>query len=117
MYNNYLFTEFLYSLTIDTGLKIKDKMIIKDVYGNPHDFTKQQMDVMIGIGWACFLGSWIVNIAYYKFHPSAVEMFSFSDKKILWVFGRDVFSWEESNKKTPADVEGENKYWRKQFYT
>ena len=102
-----MFTEFLYSLTIDTGLKIKDKMIIKDVYGNPHDFTKQQMDVMIGIGWACFLGSWIVNIAYYKFHPSSVEMFEFSDKKMLFLFGRDVFSKERNIMETSDEIEGE----------
>ena len=107
----------LYSLTIDTQLRTREGMSIKDVHGNPHKFTKNHLDVMIGVGWACFIVSWMVNIAYYKFHPSAVEMFEFSDKKILWVFGRDVFSWEESNKKTPADVEGENTYWRKQFYT
>ena len=82
-------------------------MIIKDVYGNPHDFTKQQMDVMIGIGWACFLGSWIVNIAYYKFHPSSVEMFEFSDKKMLFVFGRDVFFKGKNIIETPDEIEGE----------
>ena len=97
-------------MTIDIQLNIIGGIIIKDVYGNPHDLSKHHLDVMIGVGWACFILSWMVNIAYYNFHPSAVEMFSFSDKKILWVFGRDVFSWEESNKKTPADVEGENKY-------
>ena len=81
-------------------------MSIKDVYGNPHDFTKHHIDVMIAVGWACFLGSWIVNIAYYKFHPSRVELFSFSDKKILYVFGRDVFSWGRNINQTSADIEG-----------
>ena len=34
---------------------------------------------------------WILDsLAYYKFHPSSVEMFEFSDKKMLFVFGRDV---------------------------
>ena len=72
-------------------------MSIKDVHGNPHKFTKNHLDVMIGVGWACFIVSWMV--AYYKFHPSAVEMFSFSDKKTLYVFGRDV--WGEINKINP----------------
>ena len=101
-----MFTEFLSSLTIDAGLNIKDKTIIKDVYGYPYNFTKHQMDVMIGIGWACFLGSWIVNIAYYKFHPSSVEMFEFSDKKMLFVFGRDVFFKRGNNKETLDELEG-----------
>ena len=82
-------------------------MTIKDIYGNEHELTPHHVHVMLGVGWACFLGSWLVNIAYYKFHPSAVEVFSLSDKKKLFIFGRDVFS---TGKKVPslhAEVEGE----------
>ena len=68
-------------------------MTIKDIYGNDHNLTPLNIQVMLGVGWACFLGSWLINIAYYKFHPSAVEMDPRSDdKKTLFVFGRDVFS-------------------------
>ena len=101
---------YLCSLSIDTGLNIKEEMSIKDIYGSPHDFTKHHLDVMIGVGWACFLGSWIVNILYYKFHPSAVEMSSlssFSDKKLLYVFGSNVFSRRSSAALSPAEIEGE----------
>ena len=45
----------------------------KDIYGNDHYLTPHHVRVMLGVGWACFLGSWLINIAYYKFHPSAVE--------------------------------------------
>ena len=73
---------------------------IKDIYGNDHDhdLTPHHVRVMLGVGWACFLGSWLINIAYYKFHPSAVEMFSLSDKRNL----RNVFS---SGKKEKAGGE------------
>ena len=68
-------------------------MTIKDIYGNDHYLAKHHVRVMLGVGWACFLGSWLINIAYYKFHPSAVEMDPRSDdKKTIFVFGRDVFS-------------------------
>merc|ERR1711874_676970 len=61
---------------------------------------------MLGVGWACFLGSWLINIAYYKFHPSAVEMSPLSnDKKTLFVFGRDVFSSENHQPSLDAEVE------------
>ena len=94
-------------MSINTGLNIKEGMKITDIYGNAHDLTPHHVHVMLGVGWACFLGSWLINIAYYKFHPTAVEVFSLSDKKKLYVFGTDVFS---SGKKEPslhAEVEGE----------
>ena len=81
-------------------------MSIKDVHGNLHDFTKYHLDVMIGVGWACFIVCWMVNIA-----TSAEEMFSFSDKKILWVFGKNVFDCERNITQSPAGIEGEIKYF------
>ena len=94
----------LSSLSIHTGLNIREGMTIKDIHGNDHDLTQHQVRVMLAVGWACFLGSWLVNIAYYKFHPSAVEVFDLSDKKKLYVFGRDVFS---SESREDVDIEGE----------
>ena len=80
---------------------------MKDTYGNAHDLSPHHIIVMLAVGWSCFLGSWLVNIAYYKFHPSAVEMDPRSDeKKTLFVFGRDVFSSE--NKKPSLDAEGDS---------
>ena len=81
-------------------------MTIKDIYGDDHDLSPHHVYVMLAVGWACFLGSWLINIAYYKFHPSAVDVFSLSDKRKLYVFGRDVFS----GKKDPSlhgEAEGE----------
>ena len=80
-------------------------MTIKDIYGNAHDLTPLNVHVMLGVGWACFLGSWLINIAYYKFHPSAVEVFDLSEKKKLFVFGKDVFSG--TNKSLHGDMEGD----------
>ena len=81
-------------------------MTIKDIHGNDHDLTQHQVRVMLAVGWACFLGSWLVNIAYYKFHPSAVEVFSLSDKRKLYVFGTDVFSSGNKAQPSQGDVEG-----------
>ena len=73
-------------------------MTIKDLYGNEHDLSKLSVGVMIGAGWAFFIISWIINVGYYKFHPSSVEVFSLSDKKILYVFGVK-FPWSKETKK------------------
>ena len=100
---------FLFSLSIDTELNIREEMIIKDIYGNDHELTQHHVRVMVGVGWACFLGSWIINIAYYKFHPSSVDLFSFSEKKKLYVFGKDVFSLSQKTKRSRSqeEVEGD----------
>ena len=82
-------------------------MTIKDIYGNEHDFRPHHVRVMLAVGWACFLGSWLINIAYYKFHPSAVDVFSLSDKRKLFVFGKDVFSSEKKVPSLHGEVEGD----------
>ena len=81
-----------FSLSVHTGLNIREGMTIKDIHGNAHDLTQHHVRFMLAVGWACFLGSWLINIAYYKFHPSAVDVFDLSEKKKLFVFGKDVLS-------------------------
>ena len=82
-------------------------MTITDISGNDHALTPHHVRVMLAVGWACFLGSWLVNIAYYKVHPSAVDVFSLSDKWKLYVFGKDVFSsGNDQEQPSRGDVEG-----------
>ena len=81
-------------------------MTIKDIYGNAHDLTPHHVRVMLGVGWACFLGSWLINIAYYMFHPSAVEFWPLSGKRKLYVFGRDFLSSGNKEQTSHGDVEG-----------
>ena len=84
-------------------------MTIKDIDGIDHDLTPHHVHVMLGVGWACFLGSWLINIAYYMFHPSAVEMDPRSDdKKKLFMFGEDVFSSEKKKPLMDSEVEGDS---------
>ena len=74
-------------------------MTITDISGNDHDLSPHHVRVMLAVGWACFLGSWLVNIAYYKFHPSAVEFELSASKWKLFMFAQDVFA---SGKKDPS---------------
>ena len=99
-----------FSLTVSTVLNVSEVTIIKDVYGNDHPLTRRNVNIMLGVGWACFVLSWLINIAYYKFHPSSVEVISLSDKKILHVLGRE-YSWIETNKQSL--VEGKKVFWGK----
>ena len=79
-------------MSVLTELNLREGMRIIDIYGNDHPLTPHQVRVMLAVGWACFLGSWLVNVAYYKFHPSSVDVFSLHDKKELYVLGENVFS-------------------------
>ena len=79
-----------------TELNLKEGMNIIDIYGNPHPLSQHHVRVMLGVGWACFLGSGIVNLAYYMFHPSKVDVLALEDKKVLYVLGCDIFSEKRS---------------------
>ena len=87
-----------------TDLNIKDGMILVDSHGNKSPLSPHTVHVMLGVGWACFLGSWLINIFYYISHPSSVDLdLRDPEKKKLYVFGRDVFAWKTQ---PPSDVEG-----------
>ena len=81
-------------------------MTITDISGNDHPLRRPHVIVMLAVGWACFLASWMVNLAYYKVHPSAVDVFSLSDKRKLYVFGTDVFSSGNKEPRCHGDIEG-----------
>ena len=108
-FKNTLSYHYLFSLSIHTILNIGEKIKMKDIYGNDHDLTSHHVRVMLAVGWACFLGSWLINIAYYKFHPSGVEVFSLSalsDKKKLYILGKDRLASPKRNNRRTSGVEG-----------
>ena len=65
-------------------------MKLIDVNGVPHDLTEAQVRIMIMIGWLTFLAAWVMNILFYKTHPSAVDFCPkrFKDKMFIYIFGR-----------------------------
>ena len=50
---------------------------------------------MILVGWAAFLGSWLMNILFYKVHPSAVDCSKkgVREKLFIHVQGKKRFIW------------------------
>ena len=92
-------------MSVLTELNLREGMKFIDTYGNDHPLTPHQVRVMLAVGWACFLGSWLVNVAYYKFHPSSVDVFSLHDKMELYVFGENVFT---KNERITEDVDVES---------
>ena len=79
-----------------TEVNIKEEMKLVDSYGNLYLLTPHQVRVMLGVGWACFFGDCLINILYYKFHPSSVDVDltdqeARSEKMTLYVFG---FQWK-----------------------
>ena len=101
-------------MTIHATQNIKEGMTITDVNGQKQDFPQNTVNVMIGVSWACFIGSWLINIAYYKFHPSSVDVFSldvFSKKRLSYIFNQNTFVKNKSkgNPGTDKQVEVELK--------
>ena len=73
-------------------VNVTDEMKLIDVNGNPHVMTPSQVSAMIIIGWTSFLFAWIMNIMFYKVHPSSVD-FSLSGlckKMFIYICGRKI---------------------------
>ena len=76
-------------LTITTEIFMTDDMILVDVNGYKHDMTKRQVRIMYTLGFSAFCLSWIMNLCYYKVHPSAVDFRpkAFNEKCFIYVLG------------------------------
>ena len=67
-------------------------MRLIDVNGNPHPMTKFQVRMMIMIGWLAFLLAGLMNILFYKVHPSFVDFDPkrLKEKCFIYLFGRKI---------------------------
>ena len=60
---------------------------------------------MMAVGWTAFLGSWLMNILFYKVHPSSVDFSKkgMREKLFIHVQGEKYNLWGYRNR----DSEGE----------
>ena len=67
-----------------------DDMKLIDVNGYEHVLTKRQVRIMYMLGFSAFILSSIMNLCYYKVHPSAVDFRpkAFNEKCFIYVLGR-----------------------------
>ena len=66
-------------------------MVLVDLNRFEHKLELHHVNWMIGIGWTSFIFSWILNIVYYKLHPSAVDFNTGRFKKnemFVYIFGQ-----------------------------
>ena len=73
-------------------VSLSDSMWLIDVNGNPHQITKFQVRMMILVGWLAFLLAGIMNVLFYKVHPSYVDFHPkrFKEKCFIYIFGRKI---------------------------
>ena len=92
-----------------TELNLREGMRIIDIFGTDHDLTKLHVRVILIVGWACFLGSWIINLGYYKFHPSSVAS-DFKKKNEIFILGQKTkVPWQKVTEDGEKDPEA-NKF-------
>ena len=77
----------VFRLTVSTLASMNSNMRLIDVNGAPHVLTDHQVGIMITIGWVTFLAAWLMNLLYYKVHPSSVN-FSPKEKMFIYIFGK-----------------------------
>ena len=88
--------KIFYRLTTSTVASMSPEMKLIDVNGNAHKLTPQQVTGMIIVGWVAFLLAGVMNIAYYKVHPSSVD-FSPSrlwKKMFIYLLGKKLSMWQ-----------------------
>ena len=83
----------LLRLTVSIEASLSDSMSLIDVNGNPHPMTKFQVRIMIMIGWLTFLLAALMNILFYKVHPSFVDFKPkrFKERCFIYLFGKKIF--------------------------
>ena len=85
-----IFSRISFRLTVSIEASLSDSMSLIDLNGNPHPLTKFQVRMMIMIGWLAFLLAGLMNVLFYKVHPSFVD---FNPKRLnqkcfIYLFGR-----------------------------
>ena len=68
-------------------------MVLIDSTGRENNLTSNNVYTILGIGWASFFLAFLMNLVYYKFHPSIVDFHPrrFRNRIVLYVFGKNVF--------------------------
>ena len=99
----------IFRLTITTEIFMTDDMKLTDVNGYEHDLTKRQVRNMYMLGFSAFILSSIMNLCFYKVHPSAVDFRpkTFNEKCFIYVLGK------KKQVPIPFISRGENKGIRK----
>ena len=71
---------------------LSDSMRLIDVNGISHPMTKFQVKMMILTGWLAFLLAAVMNIVFYKVHPSFVDfsLNRYKEKGLIYLFGRQL---------------------------
>ena len=71
-------------------MNINDNMVLVDVNGRENPLTAGQILGILGIGWASSIIAFVLNLVYYKAHPSAIDFGSlerFKKRIILHLCG------------------------------
>ena len=60
--------------------------------GNTHPLTRFHVRMMIMIGWLAFLLAGLMNVLFYKVHPSFVDFSPkrFGEKCFIYFFGKKI---------------------------
>ena len=77
---------FFFRLTIWTIVlitKVIDVIEVIDEAGNLRTITPTNIGWMLGIGWTFYLFSQLLNLVYYKMHPSSPELWTWGAEEVL----------------------------------
>ena len=101
--------KYYFRLTIWTVELIKKITEIKvtDEEENERTITPTNISWMLVTGWMFYIGSMVLNVVYYKLHPSSPEMWTWGKKERLeeWTPQEDIYERQNNaNLNTGVDI-------------
>ena len=63
-----------FSLTVSTSLNLREGMVLENINGRDYPLSVSTVVVMMTLGWSAFFTGLMLNLLYYVFHPSQVEI-------------------------------------------
>merc|ERR1712066_256703 len=80
------------SLTVVTlgKTKVGKPITMIDSSGDAHQIKPSTLFITLGIGWAAFCLSLVINILYCALHPSQVDLLNIREKLVVSVFGYEI---------------------------
>ena len=74
MINNKIRCDRYYSLTVSTVMNLREGMVLENINGQDYLLSVSTVVVMLILGWSAFFSGLALNLFYYIFHPSQVEI-------------------------------------------
>ena len=63
-----------FRLTVSTSVNLQEGLRLRSMKGRDQELPVSTVNLMLALGWTAFISGLALNLLYYVFHPSQVEI-------------------------------------------